>query len=124
MLKKRRLALADFTRHPLILPGEATYCRKHFDNTLARAGLLERTRIVIESNFPLMLFEYVRSGFGVAISPVPAETAKIDVWLKNGVMFRPIPELLGSEPIYFVRRKGRFETPVAARFRQLVTAPR
>jgi hypothetical protein len=37
------------------------------------------------------------------------------------VKLRPIPELLGHEPIYFVRRKGQFETPVAARFRELVT---
>ena len=121
LLKKRRVALADFTKHPLILPGQTTYCRLHFDGTMERAGLADKTRIVIESNFPVMLFEYVRLGFGVALSPVPGDPSLTSPWHQSGVQLRPIPELLGAEPIYFVRRKGQFETPVAARFRELVT---
>lgn len=121
LLGKRRMALTDFTRYPLILPGQTTYCRQHFDATLQRAGLVEKTRIVIEPNFPVMLFEYVRLGFGVALSPVPSDPSLTSPWHHSGVKLRPIPELLGAEPIYFVRRKGQFETPVAARFRELVT---
>lgn len=121
LLAKRRVVLADFTKHPLILPGQTTYCRQHFDSTLARAGLTEKIRVIIESNFPLMLFEYVRSGFGIAMSPVPADLTLTSPWHQSGVKLRPIPELLGDEPIYFVRRKGQFETPVAARFREFVT---
>lgn len=121
LLSKRRIVLADFTKHPLILPGQTTYCRQHFDATLAQAGLVDKTRIVIESNFPLMLFEYVRFGFGGAISPLPSDERLASVWHQSGVRVRPIPNLLGEEPIYFVRRKGQFETPVAARFRELVT---
>jgi DNA-binding transcriptional LysR family regulator len=74
LLTKRRITLSDFTKHPLILPSQVTYCRQHFDATLARAGLVDKTCIVIESNFPVMLFEYVRLGFGVALSPVPADS--------------------------------------------------
>lgn len=68
-----------------------------------------------------MLFEYVRLGFGVAMSPVPVDSSLAAPWHQRGVKLRPIPELLGFEPIYFVRRKGQFETQVAARFRELVT---
>ncbi len=121
LLSKRRLTLADFTKYPLILPGQTTYCRQHFDETLLRVGLVDKTRIVIESNFPVMLFEYVRLGFGIAMSPVSADPTLTSPWHHSGVKLRPIPELLGNEPIYFVRRKGQFETPVAARFRELVT---
>ena len=121
LLKKRRVALADFTKHPLILPGQTTYCRLHFDGTMERAGLADKTRIVIDSKFPVMLFDYVRLGFGVALSPVPGDPSLTSPWHQSGVQLRPIPELLGAEPIYFVRRKGQFETPVAARFRELVT---
>lgn len=121
LLKKRALTLGEFAKYPLILPGPATYCRQHFDRVIAQASLTQKIRIAIESNFPLMLFEYVRLGFGVAMSPVPTDPALTSSWRQSGVQFRPVPELLGEEPIYFVQRKGQFETPVAARFRELVT---
>lgn len=124
LLRRRRITLADFTKYPLILPSNATYCRQHFDATLGQAGLATRTRVVIESNFPVMLFEYVRLGFGLALAPLPTEPSKSSPWLLSGVQLRPIPELLGVEPIFFVRRKGQIDTPVAARFRELATGPR
>ena len=122
LLAQRRISLKDFTKHPLILPSNATYCRQHFDATLERAGLIDKTRVVIESNFPVMLFEYVRLGFGVALAPLPANPSLSSPWRLSGVKLRPITELLGTEPIFYVRRKGQFETPVAARFRELVTS--
>lgn len=121
LLTKRRLGLGDFTKFPLILPTPSTYCRQHFDATLERAGLGSRLRILIESNFPVMLFEYVRLGLGIALMPLPADPHLVSPWHDGGVQLRPIPELLGDEPIYFVRRKGRFESPIAARFRELIT---
>ncbi|MEO6003911.1 MAG: LysR family transcriptional regulator [Opitutus sp.] len=121
LVKKRRLTLLEVTKHPLILPGNGTYCRQQFDAALEQEGLTHKTRIVIESNFPAMLFEYVRLGFGVAMSPLPADQSGSSPWHGGGVELRPISELLTDEPIYFVRRKGQFETAVAARFRELVT---
>ena len=120
LLAKKRLVLSDFTRHPLILPSNATYCRQHFDAVLGRAGLLEKANIVIESNFPVMLFEYVRLGMGVALTPLPSTPSL--PWDHSAVVLRNIAQLFGQEPIYYVRRKGQFETPHAARFRALVTA--
>lgn len=121
LLTKRRITLLDFTKYPLILPTPSTYCRLHFDATVEKAGLGTRLRILIESNFPVMLFEYVRLGLGVALLPLPAAPNLLSPWHDGGVHLRPIPEVLGDEPTYFVRRKGQFETPVAARFRELIT---
>ena len=116
---KKRLSLRDFTTHPLILPGNVTYCRQHFDAVMAQAGLAEKVRIVIESNFPFMLFEYVRMGMGVALSPLPEHPAPSPH--HAGVVLRNVSNLLGEEEICHVRRKGEFEMPCAQAFRGMVT---
>lgn len=121
LLAKRSLTLRDFTRFPLILPGQIAYCRQHFDSTLDKHGLLTSANIVIESNFPIMLFEYVRMGLGVALTPLPAQPASAPSWHHAGVVLRNVSSLFGVEPICFVRRRGQFETPHAAAFRELLT---
>lgn len=35
---------------------------------------------------------------------------------------RNVAHLFGEEPLFYVRRKGEFETPYAAKFRELVLA--
>lgn len=121
LLAKRALTLADFTRFPLILPGHIAYCRQHFDSTMDKHGLLTKTNVVIESNFPIMLFEYVRMGLGVALTPLPPQPAPAPSWHHAGVVLRSVAPLFGVEPICFVRRRGQFETPYAALFRELLT---
>lgn len=122
LLAHSRLRLRDLVRHPLILPGGPTYCRQHFDAVVRQAGLADQVTIVIESNFPVMLFEYVRLGLGIALTPLPAEPTGASPWHHADVTLRSAAHLFGHEPIYYVRRKGQFETPIAARFRELVTA--
>jgi DNA-binding transcriptional LysR family regulator len=122
LLKKRSLSLSDLTRYPLIMPSTVTYCRQQFDAVMSSAKLLEKVNMVIESNFPIMLFEYVRLGLGVAITPLPPGSEAR--WPQPNVGIRNISHLLGDEPIYYVRRRGQFETPYAARFRALATADR
>jgi DNA-binding transcriptional LysR family regulator len=121
LLAKKRLVLRDFTQHPLILPSDAAYCRQHFDATLDQAGLLDKVDIAIESNFPVMLVEYVRLGMGVALTPLPAKASL--PWDHSPVVLRSAAHLFGEEPIYYVRRKGQFETTYCARFRELVAGP-
>jgi DNA-binding transcriptional LysR family regulator len=121
LITKKRLTLRDFTQHPLILPSDVAYCRQHFDAVLDRAGLLGKVDIAIESNFPVMLVEYVRLGMGVALTPLPARPSL--PWDYSPVVLRSAAELFGEEPIYYVRRKGQFETTYAGWFRELLTAP-
>lgn len=121
LLARPRIRLRELVRQPLILPGGPTYCRQHFDSVVRQAGLAEELNIVIESNFPVMLFEYVRLGLGVALTPLPATPTLSPPWHHEGVALCSVAHLFGDEPIYYVRRKGQFETPCAARFRALVT---
>lgn len=122
LLAKRHLTLADFTRYPLILPGAAAYCRQRFNAVLGEAGLLPKLRVVLESNFPVLYFQYVRMGMGVALTPLPPESQRKAQLEQSGVALRSAEHLFGSEPIYYVRRKGQFETPCATRFRELVVS--
>jgi DNA-binding transcriptional LysR family regulator len=119
---RRKLALRDFAGHPLILPGNVTYCRQHFDSVMREAGLSDKVHIVIESNFPFMLFEYVRMGMGVALSPLPEHP--VSSAHHDGVALRNVSALFGEEEICHVRRKGEFEMPFAQAFRELVTRKR
>jgi DNA-binding transcriptional LysR family regulator len=120
LLKKKRVTLEDFTRYPLILPGKPAYCRHRFDAVLGAAGLAGKVRIVIESNFPVLYFDYVRIGMGVALTPLPTEDRLRERLKQPGVVLRNVEHLFGGEPIYYVRRKGQFETPCATRFRELM----
>jgi DNA-binding transcriptional LysR family regulator len=120
LLKKKRVTLDDFTRHPLILPGKPAYCRQRFDAVLSAAGLGDKLRVVIESNFPVLYFDYVRIGMGVALTPLPTEDRLRGRLEQAGVVLRNVEHLFGDEPIYYVRRKGQFETPCATRFRELM----
>jgi DNA-binding transcriptional LysR family regulator len=126
LLVKKQLTLRDLTRHPLILSGNVTYCRQHFDAVLGQAGLLDKLKVVLESNFPVMHFEYVRMGMGVALAPLPPALSSEPESPLPGVVLRNVAHLFGEEPLFYVRRKGEFETPFAARFREIVTqnAPR
>lgn len=123
LLARKRITLRDLARHPLILSGPPTYCRQQFDRVMQQAGLAGKVNIVIESNFPVMLFEYVRLGLGVAITPLPAEIAPNAPHV-SGVKLQSLAHLFGDEPIYCIRRKGQFEPPYASRFRELVTSGR
>lgn len=119
LLTTRKLTLKHFAAHALILPGQGTYCRQQFDAVMGRAGLVGKVSIAIESNFPFLLFEYVRMGMGVALSPLPANPAPSPH--REGVSLRDASHLFGEEEICYVRRKGEFEMPCATAFRELVT---
>ncbi len=119
LLAEKKPTLRDLVRNPLILPASVTYCRQHFDVVVGRAGLMGQVNIVLESNSPIMLFDYVRLGLGVALCPLPA--APLPPEKQSGVVPLDVSHLFGSEPIYHVRRKGEFETPAATRFRELLT---
>src|SRR5687768_15556005 len=120
LLKKARLTLADFTRYPLILPGSMAYCRQRIDTLMTEAGLAAKLHVVLESNFPVLYFDYVRMGLGVALTPLPPEHRLRGQARLAGVALRNAEALFGGEPIYYVRRRGQFETPYATTFRELV----
>jgi len=124
LLSNKRITLRELARYPLILPSNLAYCRQHFDNVMTKARLIENANIVIESNFPVLHFQYVRIGMGVALAPLPKnlETQRgIDL---SKIRLCDVSHLFGFEPIYYIRRKGEFESQHAAKFRELVLAHR
>lgn len=122
LLKKKRLVLTDFVKYPLILPGTTAYCRQQLEMVLRQAGLVDQLRVVLESNFPVLYFDYVRMGMGVALSPLPPQSRLVGRLHQPGVALRSAEHLFGDEPIYYVRRKGQFETPYATKFREVVAS--
>lgn len=121
LLRRKRVTLRELIRHPLILPSNVTYCRRHFDSVLNRAGLAARANIVLESNFPVMHFEYVSMGMGIGLTPLPPKARLQSRLRRSDIQLRTVADLFGEEPIYYARRRGQFETPHATRFRELVT---
>ena len=121
LLTKKQISLRDLVRQPLILPSNVTFCRQHFDLLTQRAGLADKLNIVLESNFLVMLFEYVQIGIGVALSPLPPKLFTEPGARLSNVKLRNVAHLFGEESLYYVRRRGEFETPYASKFRELVT---
>jgi DNA-binding transcriptional LysR family regulator len=124
LLASKRITLRELARYPLILPSNLAYCRQHFDVVMTKSGLIEKANIVIESNFPVLHFQYVRMGMGVALAPLPANLAKHPSIDQSKITLCNVSHLFGEEPIYYIRRKGEFETQYAAKFRELVLANR
>jgi DNA-binding transcriptional LysR family regulator len=123
LMKSRNLKLADLRNHPLLLPGPAANCRPRLEAVLRRKRIWDDLKVVLECNFPTGLLEYVDARLGVAITPVPASFLR-DAGAHPArvpgrqTMVRSISSLLGSEPVYFIRRTGWVETPLARFFRE------
>ena len=123
LLTLKTPALADLVRFPVLLPGVTTNCRPRLERLLREAGVWERLQIVLECSFPGSLLEYVDSGLGIALTPLAPAL------LKQGgskplpgrrTRVRDLSDLLGNEPLFYVRRKGWVETPIAAAFRECI----
>ena len=123
LMRSRNLKLADLRNHPLLLPGPAANCRPRLEAVLRRKRIWDDLKVVLECNFPTGLLEYVDARLGVAITPVPASFLR-DAGAHPArvpgrqTMVRSISSLLGSEPVYFIRRTGWVETPLARFFRE------
>ena len=123
LMTSRKLKLAQLRDHPLLLPGPAANCRPRLEAVLKRERIWNDLQVVLECNFPTGLLEYVDARLGVAVTPVPASFFKGDALGPSRVpgrqtMVRSLCSLIGSEPVYFIRRRGWVETPVALFFRE------
>lgn len=115
--------MADLVRFPVLLPGATTNCRPRSEHLLREAAVWEQLQIVLECSFPGSLLEYVDSGLGIALTPLAPALLKqgasspLPGWSKR---VRDLSALLGKEPLFYVRRKGWVETPIAAAFRKSI----
>jgi DNA-binding transcriptional LysR family regulator len=113
--RRRRAALDDIVRYPLILPEYESNWRKRVDDLFRGAGLLEKVRVVLEASMTLAARRYVSLGLGVALLPQPREGLVIP-----RVMTRPMGEHLSPEQIVMVWRRGARPKPQARLFADLV----
>ena len=123
LMKLRNLKLVDLRNHPLLLPGPSANCRPRLESVLRRERIWNDLKVVLECNFPTGLLEYVDARLGVAITPVPTSFFRDARSLPARVpgrqtMVRSLSSLLGSEPVYLIRRRGWVETPLARFFRE------
>ncbi|MEI7776421.1 MAG: LysR family transcriptional regulator [Verrucomicrobiota bacterium] len=123
LLKMKEPALADLVQYPVLLPGIGANCRPRLERLLREAGVWESLQIALECSFPASLHEYVEAGLGIAVSPLPlAVLAAGSAKTRPGkrTRLRNLSSLLGYEPLFYVRRKGWVETPIASAFRTAV----
>jgi molybdate transport repressor ModE-like protein len=123
LMTSRKLKLTQLLDHPLLLPGPAANCRPRLEAVLKRERIWSKLQVVLECNFPTGLLEYVDARLGVAVTPVPASFFKGNALGPSRVpsrqtMVRSLSSLIGSEPVYFIRRRGWVETPIALFFRE------
>lgn len=125
LISKKKLCLEDLTAYPLILPGPKANCRPRLERLLRQASVWEKLNIVLECSFPGSLLEYVDAGLGITLTPVPpalvgSHANSKTALPRNPTSLRNVSHLLGSEPVFFIRRRGWIETPIAAFLRESV----
>lgn len=117
VLGKRKVALADLARHPLILPEQGSNWRRRLDDRFRSAGLLDQLQVACEVSITLAARRYASLGLGVALLPLPRDELKFP-----RLATRPLPDLLPAEQIVLVWRRGAAPRPQARRFADFVQA--
>ena len=117
------IELKDLANYPLLLPGPAANCRPRLERVLREKRVWENLHIVLECSFPASLFEYVEAGLGIALTPVPKALLKnsqdgIATLAGRGVGLRSLDNQLEGEPVFYIRRRGWRETPIAGLLRK------
>jgi DNA-binding transcriptional LysR family regulator len=108
---RRRIALADLTRHPLILPEPGNAWWKRAQEVFRAAGLLDRLQAVLETSLTQASLRFVSLGLGAAVLPLPRDGIFV-----AGIQVRSLAHLLPPEPITILRRRGTTPRPQADLF--------
>lgn len=111
LARKRRLALTDLVRYPLITAEAEDRWRQSVEEVFRRAGLLPRLQVRLEVNFSLALRSYVSEGLGPALLPLSPDPFPIP-----GVSFRSVRALLPSQQVIILWRRGASPRPQARLF--------
>jgi DNA-binding transcriptional LysR family regulator len=112
---KAALKLADLAPYPLIVGHAKTYGRQLLDQALHHEGLLERARIVAETDTSAFTIACDRAGMGIGI--VAGRARGI---LSRDLVTRPLTRELGQAWIAFVWKRGRRLTPAVQSLMRLI----
>jgi molybdate transport repressor ModE-like protein len=122
LLLQPQLQLSDLRNYPLLLPGPNANCRPRLERLLRQAGVWEQLSVVLECGFPGSLLEYVEAGLGITLTPVPPSLLQSPLPGKRTAL-RNLQSLLGTEPVFLIRRRGWMETPIASFFQKTLLLP-
>lgn len=122
LLAKRSFRLYELVHYPLLLPGPSANCRPRLESLLRAEGIWNDLQVVLECSFPIGLLDYVDTGLGITITPVSPALLKQSQHGRSRLpgkktVLRDISRVLGSEPVFFAKRRGWTETPIAEAFR-------
>lgn len=98
---RRRIALADIVRYPLVLPESASEWRMGVDAVFKNAGLLSRMQVVAETGVVQAARRYVSWGLGIALLPQPQDALEVPQ-----VVLRPVGHLFPAEEVGIFWRRG------------------
>ena len=97
-----RLTLADLIRYPLIVPLPEFLWRQRCEDVFRVAGLFDGLQISVEVSLIPAIEELVRRKVGVGLTPLPMN------WQPGqGVVKLPAGQLLPSEHLFLIRRRGK-----------------
>jgi len=114
LARKKQLALADLVEHPLILVPQSNPWRKYIEMVFERDELLQKMRVVLDSNSFESHVQSVRLGLGVAIAWLnPRHRAAKDLH------HRSLTQFFGVAPQYLVWKKGAHLLPHVRSFVEL-----
>jgi DNA-binding transcriptional LysR family regulator len=116
LARRRRLALTDIVRYPIILPDAGGSWRSCVDDVLRAAGLLDRLQVLLENNITLATFRFVSLGLGPGLLPLPRNVTSFP-----RIKVRPVEGLFPPEQLTIVRRRGATPRPQAQLFTELLT---
>jgi DNA-binding transcriptional LysR family regulator len=123
ILSIKRLGPKTLARFPLVMSSIGTNTRRRVDEVFAKAGLLEKLRIVFVTSTKDLLLQYVQIGSGIAIVPIsPRYCAKSAAPYGDirKLGFRDVSNMFGHEQIVILRRRHRREPPHQQAFREIV----
>lgn len=123
LLSLEHVTPADIAHHRLIVQGPGTNARKRVDEVFQQAGLLENLNFAFTAATKEALLQYVKLRFGVAVAAVSSDFLSQSAAtnpLKEGLVFRDVANIFGTENIVILRRRHRYEPPHQKDFRDTV----
>jgi molybdate transport repressor ModE-like protein len=100
-----KFAIAELSKHPLIIPCVGTNGRQRIDAVLEEAGLTDKLQIAMQSYNTAVMLAYAEQGLGVALLSLSRRL--MDVY-KRRLRIQDVSHLFGHEEVIVVRRKARF----------------
>ncbi|MFM7606517.1 MAG: LysR family transcriptional regulator [Prosthecobacter sp.] len=113
--------LRDIVKQPLILAGEDSSSRMHFDYLVAKAGLSDLVNVIVTAGNVTSILNYVALGMGIAVLTRPAtQTLQVPSDLNARFIHRDVSHFLGYDHIALLHPKGRHELSHVRAFRERV----